>query len=156
MVDEPTGAAPETDADEEHDWTVEGPHIADVAAARAHQQALAQRERDLAAEHAHRGAPAVRTVIQADRLDRWTTLLRAREERAGVRDWARRVTKRTGSATCLINGHELPWICALYVVRYGESEHYWPAELGEADVARATRWEFGKLPRWFALPTEEA
>jgi hypothetical protein len=140
----------------EIDTTVEGPHITDVAAAKRHQAALAERERALTIEHAHRAPDAAIQAIRLDRSSRWTALLKGREESGGIREWARLMTARFESPAVAIRGHRLSWVMALYVVRYGESEHYWPAQLDEADLARATRWYTGATPRDVTyLPGEE-
>lgn len=150
MTDQHDEPEPET-----RDFTVEGPHIADVDAARAHQQVLAEREKAITAEHHHRGPDATMMAIRLDRANRWGELLKDREELAGIRSWAQAMTTRYRNAQVLVGGHALPWITALYVVRYGESEHYWPAHLGADDLARASRWYFGATPiRVEYLPAE--
>lgn len=138
------------------DRTVEGPHITDVEAARAHQARLRDREVALAARHQADGESAVRAAIQLDRAARWGELLGSREENAGIREWAARMAEAKRNPLVQMRGHAMPWVTALYVVRYGESEHYWPAQLGEADLARATQWLLGKTPDALAyLPPVE-
>ena len=140
----PADEGPEP-APEKRDFTVEGPHIADVDAARAHQAQLAAREKAIGLEHRHRGEQAVLALIRLDREGRWSDLLKDREESGGIRSWAQAMTARYGPVVW-VRGHGLPWITALYVVRYGESEHFWPAHLGPDDLARAGRWFSGATP----------
>jgi len=109
------------------------------------QEALRERELALAAEHSPAGLDAQHAAIAADRAARWAALLDGREELAGIREWAAQMAARHGRSVGVWR-NRLPWIAALYVVRYGESEHFWPHTLTDDDLRRARQWAMGDLP----------
>ena len=43
-------------------------------------------------------------------------------------------------------GYTTDWITALLVVRYGESEYFWPEDFGVDDLRRALSWMRGRKP----------
>lgn len=60
-------------------------------------------------------------------------------------DWAAAMTAKYGPV-CRIHAHELPWLPALRVVRWGEEPAHWPATWEDADLARAASWLAGDHP----------
>jgi hypothetical protein len=67
--------------------------------------------------------------------------------RSDVIDWAQKMTVKHKRATVRVWNNITTWITALYIVRYGENEAYWPEELTNEDVKRAERWLAGELPQ---------
>jgi hypothetical protein len=59
--------------------------------------------------------------------------------------WAAAMTARYGP-TCRIHAHELPWLPALRVVRWGEEPAHWPASWEDSDLKRAADWLAGDHP----------
>lgn len=117
-------------------------------------QALIDREKTLAAAHAHDGQAAIE-AIQKDRRQRWKALLAGREEPPEILRWAADMEIVHGQKAVKVWRNVLPWITALYVVRYGEAEDFWPARLGESDLAKARRWLSGSTPAGVTYVQEE-
>lgn len=115
--------------------------MTDDAARESLQDALRARERVL---------PNI-AAVTSDRLTRWALLLADREESATIRQWVGAMSAKYQSDTVRVWNSPVPWITALYIVRYGESEHYWPASLTPADERRAQRWLAGDIPLGVAL-----
>ena len=109
------------------------------------QEALRTRELAIVAEHGAEGLEAQHAAIATDRAARWAALLDGRDELAGVREWAAQMTIAHG-AEVQVWRTRLPWLAALYVVRYGEAEHFWPHLLTADDLRRARQWSAGELP----------
>lgn len=105
-------------------------------------RALAERELTITEAHLALGQDAVFRAIAKDRQERWAALLAGREESADVREWAAKMAVLHGSVR--VYRTELDWITALYVTRYGESEDFWPAQLGPDDLIKAQRWYRGE------------
>lgn len=86
-----------------------------------------------------------RRRLRIERLLRWTAFLAKYPARQEILDWTERMTAAQGPQ---VQVHEniLPWPIALYVVRYGEAEGWWPAQLTDDDVRRALAWESGERP----------
>jgi len=82
------------------------------------------------------------------RSRRWRAL---REEfptpASPVLDWAQKMTIKHKRATVRVWNNITDWVTALYIVRYGENEAYWPEQLSDDDVRRAERWLAGELPQ---------
>jgi hypothetical protein len=64
------------------------------------------------------------------------------ETPAALVDWAKAMTEHYGP-TVRIHAHELPWLPALRVVRWGEEPRHWPAQWEDADLQRASNWLAG-------------
>lgn len=109
-------------------------------------QAIADRERTLVSAHAHRGDEHVFAAIAQDRAERWTDLLKDREETGEIREWAAQMSIVHKQQMVRIHRNTLPWITALYVARYGEAEDFWPAALTAEDAIRARGWLQGNVP----------
>lgn len=117
---------------------------------------LAVREMALYELYKDRGTDAYLQALRADRVARWTALLEGREESGGIRQWAadmaiqhmdiQRGVDRQAEPTVWVHNTRLPWIMALYVVKYGEAEDFWPEGLSDDDLARARRWQTGDMP----------
>ena len=99
-----------------------------------------------------------------DRQERWVEFMKDVPVPDELVLWEAFMTKTFGRATCAVGGRdprghiELPWLTALMVVRYGESEHFWPKKFGEKDVARAVDnragWAANKPLKVHYLPRE--
>jgi len=95
-----------------------------------------------------REAPAETPAQLADRVglamarrERWGALRASfAEPRDEVKEFAASMTATYGPAVRVWESMPLDWITALYVVRYGENEAYWPAQLTDDDVVRARQW----------------
>jgi hypothetical protein len=102
-----------------------------------------------------------RARLAGARVARWAAL---RESFPPPRDyiqaWAERMRANHQSPWVHVNSkpHEgyivfVDWITALYVIRYGENEAYWPEELNDLDLGRALAWERGKIPANVQMPS---
>lgn len=60
-------------------------------------------------------------------------------------EWAAAMTAKYGPV-CRIHAHELPWLPALRVVRWGEEPAHWPTTWEDADLKRAADWLAGDHP----------
>jgi hypothetical protein len=60
-------------------------------------------------------------------------------------EWAAAMAAKYGPV-CRIHAHELPWLPALRVVRWGEEPAHWPATWEAADLQRAANWLAGDHP----------
>lgn len=105
----------------------------------AHREELRARELAIAELHQAKGQDAQLEAIAADRASRWAKLLKGRTELPQILDWANQMTALYGPRV-MVWRNRLPWITALYVVRYGEAEHFWPAQLTAGDLERAHGW----------------
>lgn len=112
----------------------------------AQHQTLIDRERLIVEANAPRGIEQQLAAIAEDRAARWAALRAGLEESADARSWAAKMTVLHGSPNVQIHRNRLDWITALYVVRYGEAEDYWPTSLTADDVRRADRWFLGDRP----------
>jgi hypothetical protein len=101
-----------------------------------------------------------RPLLGRARMARWAAL---RESFPAPRDeiqaWADRMDAKYQRAEVHVNSRPaegyivyVDWVTALYVIRYGENEAYWPAELTDQDVGRALAWERGKIPANVQMP----
>ncbi|MDR7537431.1 MAG: hypothetical protein QN183_13830 [Armatimonadota bacterium] len=107
---------------------------------------IREREVGLAMRALHDGRDPLRAVVE-DRRMRYAEHVRRMGTHPAIAAWAQRMTARTGRPAVLVWGRgPWPWPQALLVVRYGESEHAWPATWSDDDVARALRWESGEVP----------
>lgn len=79
------------------------------------------------------------------RKGRWLELLGSFKVRKEIKQWAALMAAEYGKRV-QVHENVVDWVTALYIVRYGENEGYWPAELSDADVVRAHDWAKGKLP----------
>ncbi len=118
-------------------------------------RALAERESVIVEAHAAAGFDAQVAAIAEDRAARWATLLAGREESAEIRAWAAQMAILFGRQTVKVWRTHVPWVAALYVVRYGEAEDFWPAQLGSDDLRKAHRWLRGETPRGVSYVREE-
>lgn len=59
-----------------------------------------------------------------------------------LKEWAAAMAAKYGPV-CRIHAHELPWLPALRVVRWGEEPAHWPATWEDADLQRAANWLAG-------------
>lgn len=100
---------------------------------------LRERERALFEVHGTGAAP----IIATDRKARWKAFLADHTELGAVTAWAERMAQRFGPTVQVWATPKLDWITALYIVRYGEAESYWPAQLSLDDLRRALDWERG-------------
>lgn len=62
-----------------------------------------------------------------------------------LQQWAAAMTAQYGPV-CRIHAHELPWLPALRVVRWGEEPAHWPAAWEDNDLKRAADWLAGDHP----------
>ena len=114
-------------------------------------QALADRERTIYDATIHSGVDAYYEAVGKDRAARWAKLLEGREESGDIREWATQMSQlhsRAGNPVSVVRvfRNVLPWITALYVVRYGEAEDTWPTSLTSDDGHRARKWLRGDIP----------
>lgn len=100
-------------------------------------------------------------IIVADRLDRWADVVAAIEVPAALQKWAARMEAVYGPQVLMherpnLRGYKTDWITALLIVRYGESEYFWPDGFGKDDMRRALAWMQGKKtpPMITYLPKE--
>lgn len=127
---------------------------------------LRERELDVVAEmrlyHGNKGVAAEHAAIVADRLERWKEVVAAIKVPEALDKWAQRMTAVYGPKVLMherrrgVAGYETDWITALLIVRYGESEYYWPEVFGKQDMERALTWMKGsKTPAMITyLPKE--
>lgn len=101
----------------------------------------------------HRDDPDEPTHLLADRAQlkrvreaRWAKLLKSFRPPKELLAWAERMTLLHGNDMVQIYQNEVPWITALYIIRYGENEAYWPATLSQEDLDRAIALERGSRP----------
>lgn len=107
-------------------------------------RALAEREIAIGEATIAQGQDAVFRAIAHDRRTRWAALLAGREESSDIRTWATAMAALHGASVRIHRTRGLDWITALYVVRYGEAEDYWPERLGPDDLIKAQRWYRGE------------
>lgn len=60
--------------------------------------------------------------------------------------WAEAMTAKHG-ATVTVFGHQVPWLPALRLVRWGEEPRHWPSAWEDGDLVRAETWLAGKHPK---------
>lgn len=94
---------------------------------------------------------AARAALVRDRQDRWSGWMANMADGEGVLErlgyWAAAMARRHGDHdTCYVHGIEMPWLMALLVVQYGESEHFWPVSWRTQDMVRAELWMSGAKP----------
>ena len=75
----------------------------------------------------------------------YVRIVEAMETPEALQAWAAAMTERYGP-TCRIHAHELPWLPALRVVRWGEEPRHWPATWELSDIQRAANWMAGDHP----------
>jgi len=109
-------------------------------------QTLAERELAIVEAHAPMGLDAQFRAIATDRAARWAQLLADREESGEARTWAATMAAQHRGQLVRVHRTTVPWIMALYVVRYGEAEDFWPAQLGADDMVKAHLWLGGPKP----------
>lgn len=119
-------------------------------------RALAERERVVTESTTPLGQDAVYAAIAQDRAERWAKQLEGREELAEIREWAGQMTIRHRNQYVRAHRTVLPWVTALYVVRYGEAEDYWPEALTADDARRARGWLLGTTPEGVTYLPREA
>lgn len=121
----------------------------------ATQLSLALRERAL--YDAAPNADAAKVAIAADRLARWTAhqaAMGGAEHLPTLERFAAGMARRYGALDaegafvpqpqCRMHGIAMPWLTALLVLQYGESEYFWPTAWTEQDVERAQKWYDGR------------
>jgi hypothetical protein len=106
----------------------------------ADHHALVRRELELSRNGGH-------IAVVADREQRWPRRMATVKVGLNLRAWADDMAKRHGNPRCRVGFQRVDWLTALMVVRYGESEDYWPAAFTKADEERAVRWQAGEVPR---------
>lgn len=90
-----------------------------------------------------------REQLASVRKDRWRKLLKSFDEpRTEILSWAEQMAAVHGPEV-IVWQNQLDWVTALYVVRYGENEAYWPRQFSDHDVRRAIQWQTqqGALPK---------
>jgi hypothetical protein len=103
---------------------------------------------------------ADRPALGAARVARWRALCDSfPAPRDEIQAWAQRMAAQHKTPKLHVNSRPaegyivfVNWITALYVIRYGENEAYWPAALSDQDVGRALAWERGKIPANVQMP----
>lgn len=105
---------------------------------------LAERER-LICEAAKESKQNPFDLISADRIERWNAILLEIAIPDEIHQWKDAMQKKHGPAV-VVHGMILGWINALFVVRYGQAEWFWPGALTADDLKRAQRWLAGEIP----------
>ncbi len=111
--------------------------------------------------HGNQGVVADYSAIVADRLTRWAPVVAAIDVPEELLKWAAMMTSVYGPEVILHRSNSLPgyrtdWITALLVVRYGESEYFWPEAFEKDDLRRAGTWLRGKKPAMITyIPKQE-
>lgn len=82
------------------------------------------------------------TILCRLRVDAYTRIVAAMDTPAELQQWAAAMAAQYGPV-CRIHAHELPWLPALRVVRWGEEPAHWPATWEDADLQRAANWLAG-------------
>lgn len=83
-----------------------------------------------------------REQLKKVREARWKKRLASfPQPRAKILIWAEQMTAIHGNKKVRVWENEIDWIMALYIVRYGENEAYWPPNLSDRDIQRAFRWQ---------------
>jgi len=79
------------------------------------------------------------------RVAAYTGIVAAMDTPDELQQWAEAMAAQYGPV-CRIHAHELPWLPALRVVRWGEEPAHWPAAWEDADQQRAATWLAGDHP----------
>ena len=81
------------------------------------------------------------------RQGRWKRLLEDfPPARRGILLWVEQMNDVQGPRVQVWE-NTVDWLTALYIVRYGENEAFWPEQLSAADVDRARQWQLGDIPQ---------
>jgi hypothetical protein len=102
-----------------------------------------------------------RARLASARVARWRALLESfPAPRDEIQAWAQRMAAQHKTPMLHVNSRPaegyiifVNWVTALYVIRYGENEAYWPEELNDLDLGRALAWERGKIPANVQMPS---
>lgn len=84
-------------------------------------------------------------ILSRLRVAAYTAIVAAMDTPDELQQWAAAMAAQYGPV-CRVHAHELPWLPALRVVRWGEEPTHWPAAWEAADLQRAANWLAGDHP----------